>query len=404
MARFRILRQAILPLATTTALTMTRLLNNAYPYLAIGRILQLPPLAAAVEISLNSPYALPCVFVPSIHLRSTLQVQAALSVAYVVSLVPQVPLPHSARIPTSCVDVLNSQKCIRVNPPPGSLYALAAAAIPQGLPKMFPYDYVFSPQSTQESVYDEAANALVERFLEGFNVTILAYGQTSSGKTYTMGTGMEDRPESEGLVPRAINQIFEWVDIQNARIKERNQESAATSIKTPPFSLSPSSSSSPTLGLDRDSFSSASSASHSQSQITHCEVKISYLEVYNEELIDLLAAALGDYYRPPIVIREDPQGHIIWSGVKEVPISSASEAFSLLKDGSLARQTGYTGMNEKSSRSHAIFSLHLIQHHTSPSGGRTIINSKFHFVDLAGSERLKKTPFYRRQGKGRDLH
>ncbi|KAJ1920571.1 hypothetical protein H4219_001271 [Mycoemilia scoparia] len=333
---------------------------------------------------------------------------------------PASPIPNG-RLPASCIEVLSNKGHIKVSPPPpGSLSGSITGSTPlsssasqyQGLPKVFPYDYTFGPQSKQTEVYDEAVKSLVDRFLEGFNITILAYGQTSSGKTYTMGTGMETSQESEGIVPRAINHIFKWVDAQKKNIKEQDEKeqleanqqnghngdevSRRGSIASPNLTAINGNSKggriSRVLSTSSSSQYSTTSNTAGEHRVTHVEVKISYLEVYNEELIDLLASALGDYYRPPIVIREDAQGHIIWSGIKEVPINSASEAFGMLKDGSLVRQTGYTGMNEKSSRSHAIFSLYLVQHHTSATTGeRTVITSKFHFVDLAGSERLKKT-------------
>jgi kinesin family protein 4/21/27 len=148
---------------------------------------------------------------------------------------------------------------------------------------------------------------------------------------------------------------------------------------------------------------------------TQINVKTSYVEIYNEDLIDLLACSSSPASSlPQVTIREDKDGNIIWSGLKEVKVTRASEALSLLEQGSQVRQTNSTEMNAQSSRSHAIFSLSLTQRKlsgsnsngssfnkrtskiTSPNnsfdeGEWSTISSKFHFVDLAGSERLKRT-------------
>jgi hypothetical protein len=98
------------------------------------------------------------------------------------------------------------------------------------------------------------------------------------------------------------------------------------------------------------------------------EAKLSFLELYNEDLIDLLGPPNG----PQVQIREDRDGRIIWSGLKEVKVKNTDEVMRYLKEGSARRRTGETGMNATSSRSHAIFSLSLVQHRKAtltPSSG-----------------------------------
>ncbi|KAJ1819063.1 hypothetical protein LPJ60_003981 [Coemansia sp. RSA 2675] len=199
--------------------------------------------------------------------------------------------------------------------------------------RAFHFDYAFGPDASQAAVYEAAVHPLLQRFVEGYNVTVLAYGQTSSGKTYTMGTESDD---GSGVVPRALQWLFAWWAAQDAGRRG--------------------------------------------------SVRISFLEVYNDELIDLVAQAQGRGVRPPIFVREDAKGHVVWTGVKEVAVGDADAALAILADGSRERQTGGTRMNEKSSRSHAIYSVTLAQ-----ARGDARIVSKLHFVDLAGSERLKKT-------------
>ncbi|GAA5904781.1 hypothetical protein JCM5296_000759 [Sporobolomyces johnsonii] len=302
-------------------------------------------------------------------------------------------------------------------PAAASPAAAVAAAKHGGAKSLFTYDRVIGPEEGQPAVY-ECASSLVDSFLEGMNATILAYGQTSSGKSYTMGTdnSFSDSigDERQGITPRAVAEIFD-------RMKEVQRESKGAT-----------------------SFTS----------------KVSYIEIYNEDLIDLLAGDMDA--RPTVQIREDKQGNIIWSGLREVKVSTAADVMNLLATGSSLRQTGATDMNAQSSRSHAIFSLTITQRkwtglgspppsvNTSPQSPRianrlsglprvtsptpgarastptsdrpgsrsglrppsqigrpssplpnesafggadswSTITSKFHFVDLAGSERLKRT-------------
>ncbi|KAG0163776.1 hypothetical protein DFQ28_009194 [Apophysomyces sp. BC1034] len=179
--------------------------------------------------------------------------------------------------------------------------------------------------------------------------------------------------------------------------------------------------------LSRLSTPSRSTNSNGQPQ-NKFSIKVSFVEIYNEELNDLLNAA-SPTERPPVTIREDTKGHIYWTGVKEVTVHSTDDVLFYLEQGTRNRATGATDMNEKSSRSHAIFSVSLRQEKWVPGsvplqpnraespvsmkskrpgsamnmrpsvsdlrhsddGEWVITNSKFHFVDLAGSERLKRT-------------
>lgn len=128
----------------------------------------------------------------------------------------------------------------------------------------------------------ECAEPLVGNFLEGMNVTILAYGQTASGKSYTMGTDRSFDDEEQdmnrrGITPRAISDIFD-------RMKKKQKESKGGVV---------------------------------------FNATLSYVEIYNEDLIDLLAGR--EDVRPTVQIREDKAGNIIWSGLKEVKVDSAAE-------------------------------------------------------------------------------
>lgn len=187
----------------------------------------------------------------------------------------------------------------------------------------FTFDRVLGADDEQQDVYP-VVQPLVARFLEGYNATVLAYGQTSSGKSYTMGTSIVDvefeslvagrTPDPQtGIIPRAIADIF-------GQIKQAQNKSGAVNYTA----------------------------------------KVSFVEIYNEELIDLLNDAAGAD-RPLVQIREDKAGNILWSGLKEPKVQSVADVMNLLLQGSAIRRTNETGMNAQSSRSHAIFSLTLTQ-------------------------------------------
>lgn len=137
-------------------------------------------------------------------------------------------------------------------------------------------------------------------------------------------------------------------------------------------------------------------------------LKATYVEIYNEQLRDLLIPdSVGSHERSPVTIREDAKGNIILTGLRTVDINSVDDLMKALNFGSSIRQTDATAINAKSSRSHAVFSLNLVQRKSgtpvsekrfsapleSMTGSESMVStdSKLHFVDLAGSERLKNT-------------
>ncbi|KAI7874165.1 kinesin-domain-containing protein [Lichtheimia hyalospora FSU 10163] len=281
--------------------------------------------------------------------------------------------------------------------------------------KMFHFDQVFKPSCTQSEIFGTVGEKLVRKFVDGYNVTILAYGQTSSGKTYTMGTAQHHGSydmEHEGIVPRAVSLLFDILQQNDTR--SPSPTSSCSSASRPQSRMRPP-------GGSRLMMAPPSSIQQRQQSKFRYTVKVSFIEIYNEELVDLLNPAPPNE-RPPITIREDTKGHIYWAGLREMTVHSADDVLSYLEQGTQNRATGSTDMNEKSSRSHAILSVTLRQERlvdkngggnsrpVSPSpslrgkraasnnktngdgdGEWVITTSKFHFVDLAGSERLKRT-------------
>ncbi|NXW23104.1 KIF27 protein, partial [Circaetus pectoralis] len=257
----------------------------------------------------------------------------------------EIPVKVAVRIrPLLSKEVLhNHQVCVRLVPNTQQIII--------GKDRVFTFDFVFGKNSTQEEVYTVCIKPLLVSLTEGYNATVFAYGQTGSGKTYTIGGGhIASVAEVEkGIIPRAIQELFQHI---------------------------------------------------SENRNIDFHVKVSYIEVYKEELRDLLELETSV---KELHIREDEKGNTVIVGAKEFQVECADEVISLLESGNAARHTGTTQMNEHSSRSHAIFTISICQKQSAESQRNTdaaqdsswksvqMIASKFHFVDLAGSERVTKT-------------
>ncbi|KAK2746944.1 hypothetical protein FQN57_002516 [Myotisia sp. PD_48] len=262
---------------------------------------------------------------------------------------------------------------------------------PQGR-KLFVFDRVFNETVDQEGVWEYLQDS-VNSFLQGYNVSILAYGQSGAGKSYTMGTSgpaEQNDPKAMGIVPRAAQMLFEHLTGVNAA--HNRTASGSTGLRTPTRYSSIPNFGKPTLDKD-------------------WQLKATYVEIYNEQLRDLLLPdTTPPQERNTVTIREDNKGRIILTGLHQLSINSFEDLIGALNFGSAIRQTDATAINAKSSRSHAVFSLNLIRRKDPAStmsakekrfsvpiealsGAETSItvDSKLHFVDLAGSERLKNT-------------
>uniref|UniRef100_A0A8C7GX95 Kinesin family member 21A n=1 Tax=Oncorhynchus kisutch TaxID=8019 RepID=A0A8C7GX95_ONCKI len=243
-----------------------------------------------------------------------------------------------------------------------------------GKDKAFTYDYVFDMDSQQDIIYTHCTEKLIEGCFEGYNATIFAYGQTGSGKTYTMGTGFDVNISEEelGIIPRAVKHLFRGIE-------ERRDSATEQGKPVPEF-----------------------------------KINAQFLELYNEEVLDLFESTRdvdGKRQKSTIKIHEDASGGIYTVGVTTRTVTSEAEMMQCLKLGALSRTTASTQMNIQSSRSHAIFTIHLCQvrvctpddSESNETDGRLAngsskissefetLTAKFHFVDLAGSERLKRT-------------
>nr|XP_011752974.1 kinesin-like protein KIF6 isoform X2 [Macaca nemestrina] len=203
----------------------------------------------------------------------------------------------------------------------------------------FKFQRIFDQDAKQETIFENIAKPVAGSVLEGYNGTIFAYGQTGSGKTFTI-TGGAERYSDRGIIPRTLSYIFEQ--------------------------------------LQKDS---------SKMYTTH----ISYLEIYNECGYDLLdprheASSLEDL--PKVTILEDPDQNIHLKNLTLHQATTEEEALNLLFLGDTNRMIAETPMNQASTRSHCIFTIHLS---SKEPGSATVRHAKLHLVDLAGSERVAKT-------------
>lgn len=215
--------------------------------------------------------------------------------------------------------------------------------------KTFTFDNAFGSETTQLQVYRSVVEPLIEQVVMGYNCTVFAYGQTGTGKTYTMEgerskgdqTYSWEEDPSAGIIPRALHQLFETL----------------------------------------------------QSESTEHTVRVSFLELYNEELYDLLSPIDDTKTLEKLKIFEDVtrKGSVIVGGLEEITVESKAEIYEILKKGSAKRQTAATLLNACSSRSHTIFSVTVHIKENAIDGEDLVKIGKLNLVDLAGSENIGRS-------------
>ncbi|XP_070366950.1 kinesin-like protein KIF17 isoform X7 [Equus asinus] len=202
-------------------------------------------------------------------------------------------------------------------------------------PKQFTFDGAYSMDHFTEQIYNEIAYPLVEGVTEGYNGTIFAYGQTGSGKSFTM-QGLPDPPSQRGVIPRAFEHIFESVQC---------------------------------------------------AENTKFLVRASYLEIYNEDIRDLLGADT----KQKLELKEHPEKGVYVKGLSMHTVHSVAQCERIMETGWRNRSVGYTLMNKDSSRSHSIFTISIEIYAVDERGKDHLRAGKLNLVDLAGSERQSKT-------------
>uniref|UniRef100_A0A8D2C4X5 Kinesin-like protein n=1 Tax=Sus scrofa TaxID=9823 RepID=A0A8D2C4X5_PIG len=198
--------------------------------------------------------------------------------------------------------------------------------------KTFIFDTVFDQQASQEDVYLATTQHLVEGVISGYNATVFAYGPSGTGKTHTM-LGMDAEP---GIYLRTLSDLFQAIEETRGR--------------------------------------------------ADCSVSISYLEIYNEVIRDLLNPASGF-----LDLREDARGTIQIAGITEVSTSNAQEIMQLLTKGNRQRTQEPTATNKTSSRSHAVLQVTVRQRSRGTDLAEEVHVGRLFMVDLAGSERASQT-------------
>ncbi|VDM55674.1 unnamed protein product [Angiostrongylus costaricensis] len=201
---------------------------------------------------------------------------------------------------------------------------------------------VYGTSANQERIYKEMVSPQVERVLAGYNCT---YGQTGTGKTYTMEGGCASdasykNDPTTGIIPRAVEHIFEELEKSNTE---------------------------------------------------EYSIRVSYLELYNEELYDLLAPTSDDRERLRIFDDPSKKGMVVVSGAEELPVRNRFEVYNLLKRGADRRVTAATLMNMNSSRSHSIFTVSVVLRENTQNGEELVKQGKLNLVDLAGSEHIGRS-------------
>lgn len=198
--------------------------------------------------------------------------------------------------------------------------------------KVYQFDAILKPNVTQEKVYNYAAKDIVKDVLNGYNGTIFAYGQTSSGKTHTM-EGVIGDPTLQGIIPRIIQDIFNHI--------------------------------------------------YNMEENLEFHIKVSYFEIYMDKIRDLL-----DVSKVNLAVHEDKNRVPFVKGATERFVSSPEEVLEVIEMGKSNRHVAVTNMNEHSSRSHSVFLIQVKQENIE---SQKKLLGKLYLVDLAGSEKVGKT-------------
>eukprot|EP00047_Mylnosiga_fluctuans_P022700 m.124605 g.124605 ORF g.124605 m.124605 type:complete len:1235 (-) comp9354_c0_seq1:147-3851(-) len=202
----------------------------------------------------------------------------------------------------------------------------------------FPFDRIYDESTPQLALYESCVKPVVLSILEGYNGSIIAYGQTGTGKTFTIEGGSE---EARGIIPRTSEDIFGYIE-------------------------------------------------NSSTGDSKFLVRASFLQIYNEHIMDLLAADKKPK-KDHLHIREDASGVYV-DGLSEHIVKNPGEIMALLHLGSTMRTTASTNMNRESSRSHAVFTIIVERSEKhSQDAEATVTIGKLNLVDLAGSERIRST-------------
>lgn len=206
---------------------------------------------------------------------------------------------------------------------------------PEDVPKRFTFDCVYPEDCKQEDLFAETAFPIIENILEGYNGTIFAYGQTGTGKTHTMA-GVLDDEDLKGITPRSFDTIFKSINIDTTK---------------------------------------------------QYLVRASYLEIYKEEVLDLL----NKNGIQKLELKEKPGTGVYVKDLSTALVENPEKMMEIMLKGNKNRHVGQTKMNTESSRSHSIFTITVECAEIGADGKAHIRVGKLNMVDLAGSEKQSKT-------------
>ena len=264
---------------------------------------------------------------------------------------------------------------IHIDPPSGEIGKTASKQDA----KDFTFDHCYDHTSTQRQVYRDLGQPMVTKALDGFNGTIFAYGQTGSGKTHSMMgyadenvayAEIEEKDDQRGIVPQLNADLWTRLHEKVKKLTEKAEAEKAETVAEAEAAGTPL----PDTQLPTIKFM----------------VAVSFLEVYNEEIKDLL-----NPNDKKLNIREKADKGIFVDGLAELIVRDTKDLLRLLYQGNAVRRVAATNMNDQSSRSHSVFTI-MIDQRTSTHlpGGLTkelTVKAKLNLVDLAGSERANKT-------------
>ncbi|XP_034284938.1 kinesin-like protein KIF20A [Pantherophis guttatus] len=280
----------------------------------------------------------------------------------------------------------------------------------------FTFTKVFGPDTTQNEFFEGTMKDIVNAYLDGRNGLVFTYGVTNAGKSFTV----QGCPKDGGILPRSLDMIFNHIKgrqyskmnlkpcfsnltkrLNDMQVKQEESMKAALlfslkeeteNIWKPSDSMSYSYNS-PNLPLDQLDYKSefVKSEAYTMDQKTLASLWVSFFEIYNEYIYDLLdlLPVLKNQKRKVLRICEDQGGNFYIKDLKWVNISNSEEACKILKIGNKNRSLACTKMNQQSSRSHSIFSIRLLSL-SDEDVPRTLGISELSLCDLAGSERCHK--------------
>ena len=272
--------------------------------------------------------------------------------------------PHEPQMTTPSILTTSGPRCsqidVAIEPPPASSTSAQPAPASHDASarqKTYHFDQVFGPEADQGMIYQDVVGPILNEVMSGYNCTIFAYGQTGTGKTHTMEGDLTSQmgtySSEAGIIPRTLYRLFH------------------------------------TLEQNKDDYS----------------VKASFIELYNEELRDLLSVdapvpltnssnsnAPGQRSEGGLRMYDDAKGRgVVIHGLEEIVMSDAAHGLGLLRRGSQKRQIAATKCNEQSSRSHSVFTMTVHIKESGSKGEDVLKIGKLNLVDLAGSENIGRS-------------